>query len=424
MVAYTGLALPETTRGSERLIATYHLRLPDDADVIAKAAGFAIGQTIGTWLPVPGITPELRARHQGEVVGILPSPALDVDSGAPEAPSGHLVRIALPTVNFGPSLPAALTALLGNDSSTSVEAKLVDLEIPDDFARALGGPRHGVAGVRDLVGVHDRPLLLNMIKPCTGLTPTSGAEIFYQTALGGVDLIKDDELLADPEYSPVVERVVAYNDAARRAYEETGHTAMYIPNVTDRPIRTVENARRAVDAGARAVMVTYATVGYGGLQDLAEAIEVPILGHFAGTGPYFEGPRTGMSAALAAGMLPRLAGADLILMTTPYSGYPIRRLSYLRTAQQIAAPRPHIARALPVIGGGVHPGTVARYVEELGPDIVLGVGGAIQGHPGGPAAGVRAMRQAIDAAMRGEPARAAAAARPELAQALDAWGEI
>ena len=48
-----------------------------------------------------------------------------------------------------------------------------------------------------------------------------------------------------------------------------------------------------MDAGARAVMLTYATVGYAGVQAVRDAVSVPILGHFAGTGMYYEHAFTG-----------------------------------------------------------------------------------------------------------------------------------
>jgi 2,3-diketo-5-methylthiopentyl-1-phosphate enolase len=90
--------------------------------------------------------------------------------------------------------------------------------------------------------------------------------------------------------------------------------------------------------------------------------------------------------------------------------------------QQLTLPRPHLAPTFPVVGGGVHPGTVETYVGELGPDIVLGAGGAIQGHPDGAAAGADAMRQAIDAVQAGRPVVDAAQEHPELARALEKFG--
>lgn len=414
-------SLGEAIRGEDYLLATYYLAMPAEADVLAKAAGYAVGQTIGTWIEVPGVTDEMRSRHRGRVVKVLEAPPVDLSSQA-EASSGYFIQIALPTVNFGASIPMMLATCIGNDVSTSVQAKLVDIEIPDSLARELVGPRFGIEGVRELVGVPDRPLVLNMIKPCTGLTPEQGAAIFYDTALGGVDLIKDDELLGNPPFSPVVDRVKAYLAAAGRARDVTGRDVVYIPNVTDRPDRMLDTARRAVDAGARAVMIAYASAGFGSLQSLAETIGVPILAHYAGVTPYFEGPGTGLSAPIALGMLPRLAGGDMVLTITPYGGYPLRRLQYLKLVQQLQLTRPHIAPAFPVVGGGVHPGTVQTYVDELGPDIILGAGGAIQGHPDGAAAGADAMRQAIDAVMAGRSVVEAGREHPALGRALGRFG--
>ena len=46
-------------RSGGRLTATYLAELPADR-AQAAAEGFATGQSIGTWLPVPGITAEMR----------------------------------------------------------------------------------------------------------------------------------------------------------------------------------------------------------------------------------------------------------------------------------------------------------------------------------------------------------------------------
>ncbi|MFI5254187.1 MAG: RuBisCO large subunit C-terminal-like domain-containing protein [Candidatus Limnocylindrales bacterium] len=414
--------LGEAARERDDVLATYYLELPDEVDVLEKAAAFAIGQTIGTWVPVPGMTDELRAKHGGRVVRVIAVPPVDLATQVTASPNGYLIQLALPALNFGPQFPMLLTTLLGNDASTSTQAKLVDLELPDTYLAEFPGPRLGIAGVRQLVGVEDRPLVLNMIKPCTGLSPEEGAKIFRATALGGVDLIKDDELLGNPAFSPIDERVRAYKRAARSAFEETGKHVAYVANVTDSPERVVDNARRAVDAGVDAVMLNYATVGYGLLQVLAAAVDVPVMGHFAGAGMSYEGPLSGMSAPIALGKLPRLAGADIAMINTPYGGYPIRRLQYLATVRELSLPHPRLAPTFPAIGGGVHPGVVELYMRELGNDIILSPGGAIQGHPDGATAGGRAMRQAIDAVMAGVALDAAAADHPELATALARWG--
>jgi 2,3-diketo-5-methylthiopentyl-1-phosphate enolase len=368
------------------------------------------------------VTDEMRTRHLGRVVRVFDAPAVDLVPEEGRDTWTHFIQVAFPVVNFGSQFPMMLTTLLGNDASTSLQAKLVDLELPDGFLREFRGPRFGIEGVRRLVGVDDRPLILNPIKPCTGLSPEAGARIFYETALGGVDLIKDDELLGSPAFSPLPERVRAYRRAAEAAFEKTGKRVVYVPNVTDSPEKVLDNARCAVEAGAQAVMLNFGAVGYGVLQALAQVVDVPILGHYAVARTFYEGPRSGMSSPLAVGKLPRLAGADIVAVNTPYGGYPIRRQKYLETVHQLSLPHPILARTFPAVGDGLHPGMVELIVGELGRDIVLSSGGAIQGHPDGAAAGGRAMRQAVDAAIAGVAVEVAASEHPELAAALARWG--
>jgi len=65
---------------------------------------------------------------------------------------------------------------------------------------------------------------------------------------------------------------------------------------------------------------------------------------------------------------------------------------------------------------------VEQYISDLGNDIILASGGAVQGHPKGAAAGAKAMRQAIDAVVDGIPMEEAANKNEELKCALDLWG--
>lgn len=415
-------ALPEEIRSKDYVLATYYIELGRDVDVIAKASSLATGQTIGTWVPVPGITDEMLQNHMGKVVNIFDIPPCDLSTQLTDEKCAYLLQIAYPTVNFGAQFPMLLTTLLGNDASTSAQVKLLDIQLPDGYLGEFGGPNFGIEGVRRLTGVEGRPLILNMIKPCTGLSPKDGARIFYETALGGVDLIKDDELLGSPRFSTAAERVKEFGAAARAAYEKTGKKTVYIVNITDNPDKIVENARQAVELGAQAVMLNFATVGYGMLQHLARSVQVPILGHYAGSGMFYEGTHTGMSSTLAVGKLPRLAGADIVMLNTPYGGYPLKYQKYIRTAQELSLPCRHLKPAMPAVGGGVHPGVVEQYVHDLGVDIVLSPGGAVQGHPGGAAAGARAMRQAVDAVMAKIPLDEAAREHAELAAALALWG--
>ena len=82
MTASDMFRLSEAIRGEDYLLATYYIEMPAEADILAKAASYAVGQTIGTWVEVPGVTAEMRDRHLGRVVRVLEAPPVDLGTQA------------------------------------------------------------------------------------------------------------------------------------------------------------------------------------------------------------------------------------------------------------------------------------------------------------------------------------------------------
>lgn len=333
------------------------------------------------------------------------------------------ISVSLPGSQFRPQIPMMLSTIIGNISMIG-PLKLLDIKFPPKFLAQFKGPKFGVEGVRDLLGVYDRPLLNNMIKPCTGYTPEVGTRLFARAVEGGVDIVKDDELIADPTFNPRETRIKMYMEVVRQHYEETGHKVLYTPNVTDNALKVLDNARRAIDAGANAIMINYLTVGISALQGLAEHpdINVPIMAHLDFAGTMYESPISGMSSHLILGKLARMAGADMVVYPSPFGKFPFLRERYLQIGNHLNNPWCGVKRVFPMPGGGVMPNCVHAIYRDLGPDCIMGCGGAIHGHPMGPVAGARAMRQVIDAAVKGIPLLEAAKEYPELQAAVDAWG--
>ncbi|MDV4149952.1 RuBisCO large subunit C-terminal-like domain-containing protein [Clostridium sp. AL.422] len=412
-------SLSEDIKNKDYILATYYIELDKDVNIIRKAESMAIGQTIGTWVPIPGITEEMRKNHMGKVVNIMDAPPYELYTQIQGNLRSYFIQIAYPTINFGPQFPMMLTTLLGNDASTSAQVKLVDLQLPESFVNHFTGPKFGIEGLRNLTGVYDRPLILNMIKPCTGITPELGAKIFYETALGGVDFIKDDELLGNPDFCKAADRVKAYNRASKAAYEKTGKEVIYICNITDSSDRILDTLKAVQEAGAKAVMMCFSTIGYSQFQHISEQIEIPVMGHYAASSICNEGILNGLGSHLSVGKFPRLAGADLVMMNTPYGGYPLTTLQYFKTALQLTLPYYNLKPTMPICGGGVHPGMVQRFIDDFGSDIILAAGGAIQGHPMGATAGAQAMLQATEAAMKKLSLDVAAEEHKELKVALE-----
>lgn len=413
-------ALEEELRDSSYVMATYYIETGQGEDIVKKARAFAIGQTLGTWVDVPYISQDMADRHMAKIIDITEAPPWDLKYSA-EDKKKYFIKLAFPAVNFSDNLTMLITALLGNDASTSSQAKLVNLLLPKQYVGNFKGPKYGIQGLRELTGVWDRPILLNMIKPCTGITPEIGAKIFYETALGKVDIIKDDELLGNTSFSPLKNRIQEYRKAAENAWKVTGKRTLYAVNITDRADRMPENAKIARDYGADAIMINYAAVGYCMMNYISGLVDLPVLGHYAGSGMWSESCCSGMGSHLVNGLLPRLTGADIAIINTPYGKYPLNHPSYIKTVQRLTCEYYGIKKTAPAVGGGVHPGVVKTFVDELGKDIVLAAGGAVHGHPNGAAAGVGAMLGAIEAAVAGIDIKVAAEENQDLKLACEFW---
>ncbi|MBI5968045.1 MAG: 2,3-diketo-5-methylthiopentyl-1-phosphate enolase [Deltaproteobacteria bacterium] len=419
----TLFSTPEGIDRESFVIATYLVEHDSSVEILRSAAALAVEQTTGTWTPVPGETPELRKKHVGRVIAVHEIPAHEFEVPRNVETRQFIVEIAYPWVNFGHQIPMLLSTVFGNISMTG-KIKLLDLYLPEKFVIGFRGPQFGIQGIRKILNVPHRPLVLNMVKPCTGYTPEQGAQMFYQAALGGVDIVKDDELIADPPFCPMMDRVKLYMEKEKEVFARTGERTIYTVNVTDRPDRMKMNAKRAVDGGVNGLMVNYLTAGISALQALAEdpAIHVPILAHLDFAGAFYQSPYSGLSSHLVLGKLARLAGADMVVYPSYYGKFPFLKERYVRIAHHLTELFYHIKPTFPIPGGGVHAGMVPFMLEELGNDSVIAAGGAVHGHPDGAVAGAKALRQAVEAAMSGLGLEEAAKEHRELKSALDLWG--
>lgn len=196
-------------------IATYR-SYDDRADFNKKAFSIAVGLTVGSWTELPEAQKANMEKHLGKVLSVTVHEPENAEPGERYAD----IRIAYPDINFSRDLPALLVTVFGKLSMDG-KIKLMDLDVSEDFASAFPGPKFGLNGVRDLLGVHDRPLLMSIFKSVVGYDLANLQDQFYKQALGGVDLIKDDEILFENPLTPLEKRVEACMDAARRAEAET-----------------------------------------------------------------------------------------------------------------------------------------------------------------------------------------------------------
>jgi len=405
--------------------ATYRA-FDDKADFDKKATGIAVGLTVGSWTELPEAKKKDMEKHLGKVVSVeVHEPEAGAAPGSLASLRYADIKIAYPDVNFSRDIPALLVTAFGKLSMDG-RIKLLDLDFSDDFRAGFRGPKFGIDGVRELLGVHDRPLLMSIFKSVVGYDLPELREQFYHQALGGVDLIKDDEILFENPLTPIEKRVEACIAAAKEAEKQTGQKLLYAANLTGRTSQLRERAKRAIDAGANALLFNVLAYGFDVLQELAEDqdINIPIAAHPAFAGAMYPALEYGVASPLLLGKLMRLAGADLVLFPSPYGSVVMPKEETLAIADALRTDAGALKTSFPVPSAGIYPGLVPWLLRDFGLQSVVNAGGGIHGHPLGTAAGGQAFRQAIDAALAGVDLEAYAAepGREALKTAIERWG--
>ncbi len=406
---------------ANHIVGTYYMRdvMPgqDFIDYFSLIQSMALEGSTGTWQKVAEDTEEVRRKLSGKMVGYFEVPTDDPHRR--EA----VVQLAFPIDAWSDNVAMMLLSISGNCFAYSDQMRLLDVFIPENLLKNFQGPKFGVPGIREKLGVPDRPLSLHIIKPKMGMTPRQVANQCYQTAIGGVDAMKDDEMTSDVYNSTYEDRLKAVLDSLAKAEAETGKMPIYFLSITDEPPHIFEKAHRAVELGATGLLVCY-SAGLPVLRQIAEdpEIDVPILVH----GSHMIAAQPRISWPVFA-KLARLCGGDLMLTPTYWSSIPMVSLEEgLRTAHVKLAPLGDIKPMWPMPCAGVYPGLAPLLVGEYGPDIIIPAGGGMLGHPDGYTAGARAWQQAIAAAMSDEDL-VSYAKKPEnkaLRSALEKWGYI
>jgi len=302
----------------ERIEADYLLETAYDPRRAAEA--MAGEQSSGTFVAIPGETPELKARAAARVEALrilddeVREPSLPFAAAPNDARATWqrvLVTLSWPLDNLGPSLPNLLATVAGNlfELKQVSGLRLLDLRLPDAFAERYPGPKFGVAGTRRLAGVEKGPLIGTIIKPSVGLGPEDTAALTKTLCEAGIDFIKDDELQSDGPACPFDDRVRAVMRVINAHADRTGKKVMFAFNLTG----DLDQMRRRHDLllqhGATCLMASLNSVGLVGMIELARFSQLPIHAHRNGWGYLSRHPLLGWSY-VAWQKIWRLAGVD------------------------------------------------------------------------------------------------------------------
>jgi ribulose-bisphosphate carboxylase large chain len=378
-------------------IATYEMA--SSTNLKDAAWNLAIGQSVGN----PNVrnlweTDELFENHSCIILG---------DENMLEGQINGVVEIAFPVANTDwntDGISHLLCQLMGGhvDIDIITKCRLIKLALPETVTKHFLGPKFGLTGFREFTGQYNKPLMGSIIKPKIGIDSNVLLDIVKQMVDGGVDFIKEDEIMSNPACAPLEHRVdLIANYLARQSRK-----VVFCHTINADPHVIVKRVKRVHELGGNGVHINVFS-GLGVYNSIRK-MDLPLYLHYQSSGAKVftdAGHRFSISWPVMC-QLATMMGVDTIQagMVGGYSNDdPEEIKKCIKILQQ--------GNTVPALSCGFHPGLVERVTEIAGVDYLANVGGAVHGHPGGTFAGARAMRQAVDKTYG-----------PEYDQAIVKWG--
>lgn len=389
---------PNTFDREKYFVVKYFLEASEHSTVRDVAWALAVGQSIGN----PNIrseweTDELFKNHSCLVVSeekFLPK-------------YKGIVNIAFPVnnINFNTDgITQMLVQIMGGqlDIDITKQCHVLDIVFPESVKKCFLGPKYGISGIRKFTGVYDKPLLGGIIKPKVGISPKILLKMVEHLVEGGVNFIKEDEIMSDPLCCPINDRVPLIMN-----YLE-GKKVIYAVSITSDIPYLIERAHKVREFGANAIHVNFWN-GVG-IYNTLRKLDLPLFLFFQKSGDKI---LTNQNhdfhikwdvVCKLAGMM----GVDFI-HAGMWGGYLNDNEQDLKKTLSIL----YDYGVMPSLSCGMHPGLIEAVNKRFGVDYLANVGGAIHGHPSGSKAGVTAFRQVIDKNYG-----------KDYSEAIDKWGKV
>jgi len=357
----------------------------------------AIGQSVGN--------PNVRNRWESDQLFEDHSCLVLHDESELKAKCEGLLLIAFPVANIDfrtDGIAHLLVNIMGGQMDIDIieKCQVLNIDFPKSVTDCFHGPKYGIKGIRAYTDVYDKPLLGAIVKPKTGIRPDTLLDMVKELVDGGVNFIKEDEILSNPAFCRIKDRVPKIMQFL------DGKGVVYSVSIHSDPAHLLDRVRDVWRMGGNSVHVNF-WCGLGVYKSIRD-MDLPIMLHFQKSGDKILTNRNHnfYIAWPVICQLAALSGVDFI-HAGMLGGYYKWPEDETKDSLEVL----HKYGVMPALSCGFHPGLTDWVTKQVGVDYMANVGGAIHGHPDGTTAGAKAMRQSIDGQFG-----------PEYFKALDTWG--
>jgi ribulose-bisphosphate carboxylase large chain len=394
------LFLNENEINSEKyFVATY--RLESNKNLRDAAWNIAIGQSVGN--------PNVRNRWETEELFKNHSCLILADEKELQNKTAGDVKIAFPIINTDwdtDGISHLLCQVMGGhvDIDLVQRCRLIKLDLPKSVTKHFKGPKFGISGMRKLTGQYNKPLFGAIVKPKIGISPDTLLDMVKELIDGGVDFIKEDEIMSNPAFCPLDKRVELISNYMAKQSKKI----VFCHTINCDPHIVIDRVKRVNQLGGNGVHINVWS-GYGVYNSIRK-LDLPVYLHFQSSGAKVitdVNHRFSISWPVIC-QLATLMGVDTI-QTGMVGGYSNDDPNEILECINIL----RAGNTVPALSCGLHPGLVDKITDLVGNDYLGNAGGAVHGHPEGTLAGAMAMRQAVDKTHD-----------REYKMAIEKWGKI
>lgn len=367
------------------VVATYFIEVDERFGTMKDACwNLAIGQSVGN--------PSVRNSWETDDLFENHSCVIYEDEQKLAQSLKGIIKIGFPKINTdwnGDGISHLLCQLMGGqlDINLFKKCRLIDIKFPENVEQHFLGPKFGISGIRDYVKQYNKPLSGAILKPKTGISPEVIGNMVEELLQGDVDFIKEDEILSNPSFCKLEDRIKIVTDILKNHHRKV----IYSFCVNGDHHTILDRCKFVADNGGNSVHVNFWS-GLGVYNSIRK-LDLPLFIHFQKSGDkiltnknHDYGIDWNVICDLAG-----LMGVDTI-HAGMIGGYGNDESNGIIEVLETL----HTRNVFPALSCGMHPGIVNHLVSTVGNDFIANCGGAVHGHPNGTIAGAKAMRQAID----------------------------
>ena len=333
-------------------------------------------------------------RHKPEIVDV--DSFYDTDLRIHKA----LIRINYPVVLFRHDMSSILSILYG-EIAVPENIRLVSVDFHPAFLDHFKGSNLGVKGIKDAIGIHHRPLIAGTLVSLNGINKDEFKNIVRQSSEGGLDIIRESEIFFDDAMIPYEERVKIASDIVSESSQNSGKNILYAPFVTGSIMEISEKVNIGIEEGINLFTLNLFPLGFENLQFLSDTYKVGFIVNPGYPPFFFENDLFGIQPTVFFGRFLRMAGADLVIVPSPYRNETTPHHRSVEVANSLTENFEDINPSMPVIYGEIKPKDMYKIFADFGNQIVIDIKDAYTKHKKGIREGAKAYMDIIECVVTG-----------------------